>query len=132
VTSFIPYDTSYRAPAPVLLVGVARLGSDPVMVPMLVDTGADVTLLAADTVRRLRLPRVDTLVLSGFGGARLEAAVHAATLRFGGTQLVARVVASDEALLGRDVLERFHLELDGPRARLILRTSAPRSPRRRT
>lgn len=131
MTSYLPYDTSYRPPAPVLPVGVSGDGADTVMVPMLLDTGADVSLLPTDTVRRLRLPRVDTLVVSGFGGLKLEAAVHAATLRLGGTQLVARVVASDEALLGRDVLEQFELELDGPRGRLTLRARAPRRTRRR-
>jgi predicted aspartyl protease len=132
VTPFVPYDTSYRPPAPVVPVGVAGAGSDRVMVPMLVDTGADVTLLPAETVRRLQLPRVDTVVVSGFGGAKLTAAVHAATLTLGGTQLVARVVASDEAILGRDVLARFELELDGPRARLALRGKVPRRTRRRS
>lgn len=131
MTAFVPYDPSYRPPAPVLPVGVSGAGADRVMVPMLVDTGADVTLLPAEVIRRLQLPRVDTVVVSGFGGPRLTSAVHAATMSLGGAQLVARVVASDEAILGRDVLERFELELDGPRARLRLRAEVTRRPRRR-
>lgn len=125
----IPYDVAYRPPAPVLPVGVSAGGAAIVMVPMLVDSGADVTLLPAELVRRLRLPWVDSIAVSGFGGVRQQAAVHAATLTLGGTQLVARVVASDEALLGRDVLASFVLELDGPRARLTVRAGRRRSRR---
>ncbi len=110
-----------------LPVGISALGSDPVMVPMLIDTGADVTLVPAAIVRQLRLPRVDTIIVSGFGGARLRADVYAATLELGGTQVVARVVGSDEALLGRDVLEKIVLELDGPRSQLTVQAR----PRRR-
>ena len=120
MTASVGYDPSYRPAAPVVPVGVSALGGDAVMVPMLIDTGADVTLLPADLVRRLRLPQVDAITVSGFGGARQRATVHVATLTLGGRPLTARVVASNEALLGRDVLEHFELELDGPRARLTL------------
>lgn len=134
VASPVPYDVGYQPPAPVMPVGVSAGATETVMVPMLVDTGADVTLLPADVIRRLQLPRVDVIIVSGFRGLKQQTTVHAATLTLGGTQLVARVVASDEALLGRDVLASFVLELDGPRARARLRTPrrpAARGPRRR-
>lgn len=130
MTSPIPYDPSYRPSAPVVPVGVSTAGVDVVMVPMLIDTGADVSILPSEIVRSLRLPRVDTIIVSGFGGARVQAAVHAATLALGNTMLVARVVASDDARLGRDILENFEVELDGPRARLILRAPAAPMARR--
>ncbi len=130
MTARIPYDASYQPPAPVVPVGVSALGADAVMVPMLIDTGADVTLLPAELVRQLRLPRVDTIIVSGFGGTKLRSAVHAATLELGGVQIVARVVASDEARLGRDLLSTVVLELDGPRAALSVRPP-PRRTRAR-
>lgn len=125
----LPYDPSYRPPAPTLPVGVSALGPAVVMLPMLIDTGADVTLIPAALARQLRLPRVDTVIVSGFGGATQRADVHAATLHLGGTEVLARVVATDEALLGRDVLAAIVFELDGPRAQLTVRPR-PR-PRRR-
>lgn len=126
----IPYDASYLPPAPVLLVAVSALGGDRVMVPMMIDTGADVTLLPADVIGALRLPRVDSITVSGFGGARVEAAVHAATLAIAGRDRIARVVASGEALLGRDALAALTVELDGPRARLTVHHLPRRRPRR--
>jgi predicted aspartyl protease len=82
---------------------------------MLVDTGADCTLVPAPIVRQLGLPRIDVIGVSGVGGGRGRATVHAASVEFGGVRLVARIVAfADEAILGRDVLNQAVMGLDGP------------------
>jgi predicted aspartyl protease len=82
---------------------------------MLVDTGADCTLVPVSLVRQLRLPRIDVIGLTGIGGTRLRSTVHAAAIEVGELSLIARVVAfTDEAILGRDVLNEAIARLDGP------------------
>ena len=109
------------------------IGGAGVMVSMLVDTGADCTLVPAAVARQLRLPQVDVISVSGLGGALLRSTVHAAVLDLGPIEVLARVVAlGDEAILGRDVLGSCVLELDGPLARIELRAPVRRrkKPRR--
>lgn len=125
-----PFDAAYRPPAPVVPVGISSpVGEDMIATPMLVDTGADCTLIPIDVARQLRLPLVDKIVVMGLGGARLNANVHAATLRVGPLQRVVRVVAlDDEAILGRDVLGELVLELHGPSRKLLVRAPGHRRP----
>jgi predicted aspartyl protease len=110
------YDATLDPPAPVIPVRISGpMGEDAVMLPMLVDTGADCTLVPAPVVRRLGLPQIDVIGVSGVGGARTRTTVHAATVEFGGVRLIARIVAFvDEAILGRDVLNQAVVRLDGP------------------
>ncbi|MEA2626393.1 MAG: hypothetical protein QOD06_2438 [Candidatus Binatota bacterium] len=113
------YDESADPPAPVLpLLLAAPESEESVLVTALVDTGADCTLVPADVVRRLRLPVVDRLLVEGLGGATRRAPVHLALVRVAGDRCLARVVAFErEAILGRDLLNRLTLSLDGPRLR---------------
>jgi predicted aspartyl protease len=107
------------------------VGEEAVMLPMLVDTGADCTLVPASIVRRLGLPQVDVVGLTGVGGARSRATVHAASVELGGARLIARVVAFvDEAILGRDVLNQVAVTLDGPGLTISL-VARSRTRRRR-
>jgi predicted aspartyl protease len=116
VNARFPYEASFDPPAPVVPVRVASPhGEDAVMLPMLVDTGADCTLVPLSIIRRLGFPQVDVISLTGVGGGKGRATVHAASVEVGGLRLLARVVAfSDEAILGRDVLNQVALLLDGP------------------
>src|SRR5262249_31164685 len=103
-------------PAPMAPVRISGpVGDEAVMLPMLVDTGADCTLVPASIIRRLSLPQIDVVGLTGVGGAKSRATVHAASVGLGGARLLARVVAfHDEAILGRDVLNQVVVTLDGP------------------
>lgn len=124
------YDTRFDPPAAVVPVRVSKpLGEDAVLVPMLVDTGADCTLLPMSTIRQLALPQVEVIALSGIGGARQRSTVHAAAIQLGVLRLLARVVAfTDEAILGRDILNQVLMTLDGPG---LTASIAGRSRRRR-
>jgi predicted aspartyl protease len=100
------------------------------MLPMLVDTGADCTLVPAPVVRRLGLPQVDVIGVTGVGGGKKQATVHAAFVEFGGVRLLARIVAFvDEAILGRDVLNQTIVQLDGPGLALSVTSRRPRRRR---
>ena len=116
MTARFAYDKNVDPPAPVVPVRVSRpLGEEAVLLSMLVDTGADCTLVPVSLVRQLRLPRIDVVGLTGIGGTRRRSTVHAAAIEVGGLSLVTRVVAfTVEAILGRDVLNEAVARLDGP------------------
>lgn len=131
MTARFAYDPSLDPPAPVVPVRISGpVGEEAVMLPMLVDTGADCTLVPASIARQLALPQIDVIGLTGVGGARSRATVHAASVELGGLRLLARVVAFvDEAILGRDVLNRAVVTLDGPG--LVFSVAARSRKRRR-
>ena len=127
-----PYSTAFRPPAPVLALRIGVPGRELSFgLVALVDTGADLSVLPRSVVTALGLPRVSSTRIQGVTGVAESTPVHAATLEVAGTTTLAEVVAwGGEAIVGRDVLSRFVLELDGPRETLSVRVAAP-APRRR-
>jgi len=100
------------------------------MLPMLVDTGADATLVPARIVHRLGLPAVDVVAVSGVDGLKQRATVHLAWVELAELRVKARIIAfADEAILGRDVLNQGIVTLDGP-GLIISVQSAARKRRR--
>lgn len=124
----LDYDTGFEPPAPVIAVRVSAPDSvDAILLPMLVDTGADCTIVPAAIVQALELPATDVVAVTGLGGAKLRATAHAALLNLGPAEVIAEVMAvEDEPILGRDVLNQLLLQLDGP-----ARRGSVRSPGRR-
>ncbi|HEY2732424.1 MAG TPA: retropepsin-like aspartic protease [Polyangiales bacterium] len=128
----IAFDRNFDPPAPVLPVHVSGVDEHApgAMMRMLVDTGADCTLIPAKLARTLRLPLVDKIEIQGVGGRARSAAVHAASLRVGSLRTLARVVAlGDEALLGRDILNRLVLQIDGPAETISAVARTKRAPK---
>jgi len=123
VTSAWPYDDGVSPPAPMLPLRLADPAEGTgVLLPALVDTGADCTLVPAAVASRLRLPVVDRIVVAGLGGSARRAPVHAAVVQVGRLRTLARVVAfEEETIVGRDLLNRLIAVLDGPALRLSLR-----------
>jgi predicted aspartyl protease len=126
-----PYSAGFRPPAPVLPVllrapnGGAGLG-----LLALLDTGADLSVIPSTAAVALGLPKVSTTRIVGVTGVAESTPVHAAVLEVTGEEHLLEVVAwGDEAILGRDVLNRMLLELDGPRR--MLTVGRPPAPRRR-
>lgn len=110
------YDDDLDPPGPVVPLRVSAPGSeDAAVLQVLVDTGADCTLVPLDVARALRLPAVDRIWIEGLGGAARRVTVHAARVEFARVVRLARVVAfGGEAILGRDLLNRAVALLDGP------------------
>jgi len=128
----VVFDRSFDPPASVLPVRIAGPGEDEraVLLRMLVDTGADCTVIPARLSKSLGLPIIDEIRVIGVGGKPIAAPVHAARVRLGALDALARVVAmGDEALLGRDLLNRLLLRIDGPAGVVEATLSAKRSRR---
>jgi len=126
------FNEAFEPPAPVLPVHVSGIAthSPAVLLPMLVDTGADCSLVPVRLARTLRLPVVDELNIVGVGNRAQRVTVHAARLRIGRMRLLARVAAlGDEALLGRELLNMLVMRLDGPEK--LLHLTVATKPRRK-
>lgn len=132
------YDEDYAPPMPLVRVRVSPPdGVNTATIPMIVDTGADRTLMPASVVRDLGLPRVNAVKVKGIGEAEIETTIHGAVVAFAGFRSLVRVIAFlDEAILGRDVLNQLVTTLDGPKRTLSFGSSSPapyrtrpRSPR---
>lgn len=116
------YDRTAEPPAPVLPVRLSAPGSnESVLLSALVDTGADITVIPAGMPRRLGLPLVGTVAVRGVAGARARCPIFAARLVVDGHEEFVEVIGlGREALLGRNLLNRWLVRLDGPRTRLRL------------
>lgn len=100
---------------PVIGALVGAPGTVPrVAVPALLDSGADRTVVPADLARALDLPVVGTVRIETVVGGRV-ARLHAVSVSMvDETVDVQAIAAADEFLVGRDLLRRFVVTLDGP------------------
>ena len=83
-----------------------------------VDTGADATIVPIDIVRQLRAGVVTLKTVRGYTGGRHTVRTYLVDVVVGSLTLPGVEVvgddATDEILLGRDVLNKLRLLLDGP------------------
>jgi predicted aspartyl protease len=120
------YDLSVHPPAPVAEVSIAHPVNDVVGGPLRgkLDTGADVTVIPERFVAQLGLrPRASVWVRS-YDGAYSQCAVYYVRFFIEGHELPAvRCLATDrnDVLVGRNVLNRFVLTLDGKRLSFRIR-----------
>jgi predicted aspartyl protease len=118
-----PY-VSADPPAPFVLVDLARHDGANLVpsLPAKVDSGADRTIIPAALAARLGLEEVERLVFAGLGGEPVELPVFHVRLRIHNLAPIAVDVAASDGephvLLGRDVLNRYKIVLDGPNLRL--------------
>lgn len=110
--------------APYVLVIVSNPDGSAVTppVPAKVDTGADRTILPTPLAAQLGLPVREWLIFAGLAGQQVELPVYAVQLVIRDLEpILVEVAASDgepHVLLGRDVLNRYTIVLDGPNQRL--------------
>jgi hypothetical protein len=114
------YNGQLSPPAPFVYVTISRpdeLSITVSDVPAQLDSGADMSVIPANLVERLQLVQLDQAPVAGFGGHVTLAPTYLVGLAVRPFDaVVARVIADrDEpfVLLGRDVLNRHHVELDG-------------------
>jgi hypothetical protein len=115
------YDaTHFSPPAPIARVSLIHPKTDQTVqdVPMLLDTGADVSLVSAETLRALGIEMLpEEYGLEGFNGTPVTVASAYLYLHFLGRTFRGRflVVNQSIGILGRNVLNHLALLLDGPR-----------------
>jgi hypothetical protein len=113
------YDAArFDPPAPLAMVTVRseQLGVVIHDVPMLLDTGADVSLLPRSHVASLVGPDATQYELEAFDGTRSTAPVVNAELQLLGKSFRGQFLLIDgwHGVLGRNVLNNLALVLDGP------------------
>ena len=116
------YDTArFSPPAPMGTIelrnpATGRVRAD---VPMLLDTGADVTLLSREFVNEIQIAvdPAQTYDLIGFDGSRSTAVAVHLDLIFLGLTFRGRFLVFDQpdGVLGRNVLNHIHLAFNGPK-----------------
>ena len=124
--SLTGYAASYFPAAPVLdIVLVAQpQGNRSDAVAGVVDTGADATIVPIDLLRQIGARYVtEQRVRSFFGEARTVRTYLVDVVIDGITLPALEVVGDtvDETLIGRDVLNRLRLLLDGPHQKIEVR-----------
>jgi predicted aspartyl protease len=115
----IAYDSSLDPPAPLLQITVAGIvgTGHREAVPALLDTGSDVTAIPARLVDPLRLYPIGRLRLEDVEARTASVFTYAVQLTVAGVttpRLEVILTGFDFAVLGRDVLNRFYLLLNGP------------------
>jgi len=112
------YDSSFDPPAPVAVVRVIHpvSGRSSERTRGKLDYGADITVTPERVVSQLRLTSKGHCWVKGFEGSRARKPVFYVRLRVDAFDIVmVRCVAAerDDVLLGRNVLNRFVITLDG-------------------
>jgi hypothetical protein len=114
------YDDEGFAPAAPVAMVILRhpdSGESLAGVPMLIDSGADVTLLPRSVVVSLGLPGLgERYEMVGFDGSIKESEAVRSVLTFLNKTFRGRFlqVESEVGIIGRNVLNRVRLLLDGP------------------
>ncbi len=113
------YDTSSFPPAPFLPVQLAGLTAhaETVTVQAKLDTGADLTAIPVAVIERLRLMPASEIEVEGYDTRRATVRAYDVNLQIDQLKVTGLLVigfAEDYVLLGRDVLNRMRVLLDGP------------------
>lgn len=118
----IPYSHAYSPPAPILMISLAVPEEAPPIgpYPALIDTGADGTLVPSTLLEELGVPvEYVTYIRSHLGDKAHSASVYTIDIVFNASRLPNIEVVGDqwgnEVVLGRNVLNRIRLQLDGPK-----------------
>jgi predicted aspartyl protease len=112
-------DERFHPPAPVarVLIRNPDLGDEVVNVPMLIDTGADASLLPRSVVASLGIVGTgERLQLLAFDGSASDSETVRADLVFLGRRFRGHylVIDAEVGVFGRDLLNHLRLFLDGP------------------
>lgn len=114
------YDSSYAPPAPVCPIRIGVAGHEPTFgpLPALLDTGADISVVPLPLLQRIGAQQIGQGRARGVWQSARDVDVYVISLTVEGLHWRAlRVVTNqenDELILGRQILNRLKLLLDGP------------------
>ena len=112
------YDDSFNPAAPIVQIGVGATDAPSVVeVRAILDTGSELTFVPESVVQRLGLQRIGMTGIQALGEPVRLVPYYPARIWLGGRfAWFDEVVATSEpyAILGRGVLNRSRLTLDGP------------------
>lgn len=113
------YSDLFDPPAPVAEISVTDPATRKTIgnISMLLDTGADVTLLPRSVFEQLQPVGTSLIRLQAFDGSILERPVYDLTVTFlkGSFRDDFAITDAEIGVIGRNVLNHFRLVLDGPR-----------------
>jgi len=113
-----PYNKSYTPPFPTLPIMLGEGSSRVGPVPALIDSGADATLIPVVLLNRIGVGEGEEITIRSHFGERQTALLYLVPLSIKGTHLVGVYAVgdemNDEIILGRNVLNKLALLLDGP------------------
>jgi predicted aspartyl protease len=116
------YSNQYTPPAPVMEIRLGFPGRAALFGPFiaLIDTGADATYVPAELLRQINAPFINRGIVRSQWGERRSVKLHTVTVKVGQFIIPVVTVISDsqssEVVLGRNFLNRWQLNLDGPGA----------------
>lgn len=116
------YNAEYVPPMPVCTIYLGAGGEEPPLGPLeaLIDTGADITIVPMTYLRQLGVYPLRQSMARSIWGDRRSVHVYAVSLKLENLYIRALQVLGDEQgdeiVLGRTILNRLHLVLDGPAA----------------
>ena len=122
-----PYNSRYYPPMPAIEVALGAPGAGFSLgpLPTIIDTGADITTVPREYLVRLGAPVVAGGYLRSPWGERHRVKIYEVNVRVAGHDIYEVEVASEpggrELLLGRNVLNRLNLQLDGPNEIVVIR-----------
>jgi predicted aspartyl protease len=118
------YSQDFVPPASMVSVVVcAPAGHQGVSLEGKIDSGADICALPESVVASLDLPPVREVRAAGFSGVLEPTLIYRFTLELAGQRwehLEALATRRHYALIGRNVLRRMVIKLDGPRSQVTL------------
>lgn len=111
------YDDSYEPPAPVVKLSVCNPFSRGFVEGVgKIDTGADITVIPIEWVRRLSLMPASVVWVQGYDGRPRGVYMYYVEIKLQNFEFpLVKVIASNrrDALIGRDILNKLKIELDG-------------------
>jgi predicted aspartyl protease len=120
--SFYEYSAKYSPAIPICELFLGPAGQESTIGPLeaIIDTGADITVVPTEHLNQIGARRVSRGRARSLWGDARDVNVYAISLRLNGLQFAALQVLADdlgdEIVVGRTVLNRLKIVLDGPAA----------------